>query len=232
MLYPEDSFVNFNEFIKLKEQLSIFMIKLLIKLLMKITTSDHFTMIIMLTESSICDQLQFNGLFQAQGMNGKAKRTKEAPISKWWIRGTWNVIQISIDSFGNRCCERANTFLSSPSSCFIIAGKVKLNIQNWKRLFLITFQWKLNGRQVDENLDEIAVERKSNTKWKIKWSLFPCPTLPRQIEVLALRFPGCNFPSDARNWILHEFEAFSETLFIGCRHGISSPVAFLVNLSR
>lgn len=58
---------------------------------------------------------------------------KEAPISKWRIRGTWNVIQISIDSFGNRCCEKANTFLSSPSSCFII-------VERWNSIY-----WMGNG---------------------------------------------------------------------------------------
>lgn len=35
---------------------------LLIKLLMEITSRDHFMMIIMPTKTSICDQLQFNGL--------------------------------------------------------------------------------------------------------------------------------------------------------------------------
>lgn len=35
---------------------------LLIKLLMEITSRDHFMMIIMPTKTSICDQLQSNGL--------------------------------------------------------------------------------------------------------------------------------------------------------------------------
>lgn len=137
---------------------------MLIKLLMKITSSDHFMMIILPTESSICDQLQFNGLFRyAEGKTSLHLNWELEALETWYKFLSFR----SAADAAKRPIHIPITIIIS----FHNSQKVELDTRNKHLRLFDNFERKLNvSADWKKRKGEKPINIKMMTTIEVKWN--------------------------------------------------------------